>query len=54
MIPHHESAITAAKLAQQSASQAQIKDLAAAIMGAQEAEIAQMRGWLAAWYQHAG
>jgi uncharacterized protein (DUF305 family) len=50
MIPHHESAITAAKLAQQSATQAEIKDLAAAIIGAQEAEIAQMRGWLAAWY----
>lgn len=50
MIPHHESAITAAKLAPQSATRAEIKDLAAAIIGAQEAEIAQIRGWLAAWY----
>jgi len=51
MILHHESAITAAKLAQQNATKAEIKELAAAIIGAQEAEIAQMRGWLAAWYE---
>ncbi len=50
MIPHHESAITAAKLAQQSATKAEIKELAAAIIAAQETEIARMRGWLAAWY----
>jgi uncharacterized protein (DUF305 family) len=50
MIPHHGSAITAAKLAQQSATKAEIRELAAAIIGGQEAEIAQMRGWLAAWY----
>lgn len=50
MIPHHESAITASKLARQSATKAEIKELAAAIIGAQETEIARMRGWLAAWY----
>ena len=50
MIPHHESAITAAQLAQRSATKAEIKELAAAIVGAQQAEIARMRAWLDAWY----
>jgi uncharacterized protein (DUF305 family) len=50
MIPHHESAITMAKDAQQNAERAEIKQLAGEIITAQESEIAQMRGWLNEWY----
>ena len=50
MIPHHESAIAAAKLAQQQAGRSEIKQLAGEIIAAQESEIDRMKGWLEAWY----
>jgi uncharacterized protein (DUF305 family) len=49
MIPHHQSAIEAGRLALQQATRAEIKDLALAIIEAQQREIGQMRAWRAAW-----
>lgn len=50
MISHHEGAIDMAKMAQEMAEHEEIKTLAAAIIAAQEAEIEQMRAWLAEWF----
>ena len=50
MIPHHESAIEAAKLARAQAGSPEARELAGEIIEAQESEIAQMREWLEAWY----
>src|SRR5215212_8377617 len=50
MIPHHQSAIDAAQLAQTRAVRQDIKNLAAAIISAQQSEIEQMRAWRLAWY----
>ncbi len=49
MIPHHEQAIEMATLAETRASNPEVKQLAAEIKGAQDPEIATMRGWLKSW-----
>lgn len=51
MISHHQGAIEMANMAlQMNPQHAGIKTLAAAIIQAQQAEIAQMQAWLEAWY----
>ncbi len=51
MIVHHASAIEMAKLAEQRASNAQVKNLAQRIEQAQAPEIETMSGWLRSWNQ---
>ncbi|HAJ35071.1 MAG TPA: DUF305 domain-containing protein [Chloroflexi bacterium] len=51
MISHHQGAIEMAQMAQQMAERQEIKDLAGAIITAQQVEIEQMNGWLQAWFQ---
>lgn len=50
MIVHHEGAVEMAKMAEKNAKHQEIKDLASAIISAQNKEISDMRGWLKAWY----
>jgi uncharacterized protein (DUF305 family) len=50
MISHHQGAIEMAKMAQQMAEHQEIKELADAIITAQQAEIEQMQAWLQAWF----
>lgn len=50
MIPHHESAIAAAQIIAKATDRPELKRVAAGIIEAQQREIDQMRGWLAAWY----
>ncbi len=50
MLPHHQSAIEAAKLAQQQATKPETKTLAGSIIADQQREIDQMNGWMKAWY----
>ena len=50
MIPHHQSAIDAAKAAESRAERPEIKELARAIISDQQREIEQMQQWLQAWY----
>src|SRR4051812_5221566 len=49
MIPHHQSAIMMAQMAQNQAADQRVRDLAARIEAAQEPEIKTMSGWLADW-----
>ncbi|HEY8311559.1 MAG TPA: DUF305 domain-containing protein [Gemmatimonadaceae bacterium] len=50
MIPHHQSAIAAAKIAQDKGTHPEIKQLAGTIIADQQKEIDQMQGWMKAWY----
>ncbi|MBD2195884.1 MULTISPECIES: DUF305 domain-containing protein [Calothrix] len=50
MIPHHEGAVTMAQDALQKSQRAEIKNLAQAIIKAQDTEIKQMKQWRQAWY----
>lgn len=50
MIMHHEGAVEMAKLALTNAKHQEIKDLANAIITAQNKEIADMKAWQKAWY----
>ncbi len=50
MIPHHEDAITMAKLATEKAQKPEVKKLANDIITAQNAEIEQMKAWYKQWY----
>ncbi len=51
MIPHHESAIEMAGVALDESENAEIREIAGAIVDAQEREIAQMRDWRRDWYR---
>ena len=50
MIPHHESAIAMAKIAQQKSTKPEIKNLANDIIASQSAEISTMSKWYKDWY----
>ena len=50
MIPHHESAIAAARAAETQAQKPEIKQLARDIIAAQQKEIDQMTGWRKSWF----
>ena len=53
MSPHHEGAVVMAREALQKSQRPEIKQLAQAIIDAQQKEIAAMKGWRAAWYPNA-
>jgi uncharacterized protein (DUF305 family) len=51
MIPHHQSAIEAARVALKDSSRQEIQVLAIAILEAQQREVGQMRAWRLSWSQ---
>jgi uncharacterized protein (DUF305 family) len=50
MIPHHQSAIEMAEVANEKSKNPRIKELAQNITSTQKREIEQMRGWRREWY----
>jgi uncharacterized protein (DUF305 family) len=50
MIPHHQSAIDAARIALQDAERPEIRTLAQEVIDAQQLEIDEMSAWREAWY----
>jgi uncharacterized protein (DUF305 family) len=50
MIPHHQEAVDAAQIVLERSERREVRELAAAIVASQAAEIAQLRAWAAAWY----
>lgn len=54
MIPHHEGAVAMAQEALEKSSRPEIKELAQAIINAQEQEISELKEWRTAWYPNAG
>ena len=54
MIPPHPDASAAAKAAETRAQRSEIKELAKAIIAAQEREVAQMQEWRRQWFGSAG
>ena len=50
MIPHHQSAIEMAKVANEKSENPRIKELAENIVSAQKREIEQMKRWREQWY----
>ena len=50
MVMHHEGAVVMAESALKNGKHQEIKDLAKAIISAQNTEISQMRAWYKAWY----
>ncbi len=53
MIVHHKGAVEMAELAKTNAGHQEIKDLANAIVSAQNKEIADMQGWQKSWFEKA-
>jgi uncharacterized protein (DUF305 family) len=49
MVMHHQAAVDMARLSAERAEHNEIKQLSEAIIGAQEKEISQMKGWQKAW-----
>ena len=54
MIPHHESAMEMAQVALEESENPEIRQIAAAIVDAQEREIEQMTSWRDEWYPEEG
>lgn len=50
MIPHHQAAVAMANTELRFGSHPQLKTLAGNVIKSQNEEIAQMEGWLKAWY----